>query len=279
MHRLEHARVAAARVDVAARSKADAAADGRADVGEDVAEEVVGDDDVEALRLRQEEHRGRVDVAVVGLHLGVLNLDAIECLLPCLTCIDEDVRLVDERDLLAPLHRALESVADDPLGTERGVDADLGRHLLRRALAQRATGTDIRTLGALAAHDEVNLLRSLARERTARHAGVELHRAQVDVVVHDEPQGQEHTALEDPGRNGRVADRPEQDRVVAAQLLDDRIREELARLVVTTRTQVVLRRLHVEISGRRDGGQDLQGLDDDLGADAVAGDEGNVQCS
>ena len=279
MDRLEHARVAATRVDVAARSEADAAADGRTDVGEDVAEEVVGDNDVEPLRLRQEEHRCRVNVAVVGLDLGVLDLDAIECLLPGLTGVDEHVRLVNEGDLLASLHRTLECVTDDALGAECRVDADLGRHLMRRALAQGAAGSDVRTLGALTAHDEVDLLRPLARQRTARHAGVELHGAQVDVVVHDEPQWQEHTALEDAGCNGRVTDRPEQDGVVAAQLLDDLVRKQLARLVVATRAQVVLRRLHVEIGGRRNGGQDLEGFDDDLGADAVARDEGDVQGS
>jgi hypothetical protein len=49
-------------VEVAAGGQPDAAGDGRAEVGDDVAEQVVGDDDVEALRVRDEEHRGGVDV-------------------------------------------------------------------------------------------------------------------------------------------------------------------------------------------------------------------------
>ena len=39
---------------------------GGRDVGEDVAEQVVGDDHVEVLRLGDQEHRGRVDVLVLG---------------------------------------------------------------------------------------------------------------------------------------------------------------------------------------------------------------------
>src|SRR5215470_9756513 len=47
-------------------------ADKMAAVGEDVAEKVVGHDDVEALGLGDEEHRGRVHVAVVHGYLGEL---------------------------------------------------------------------------------------------------------------------------------------------------------------------------------------------------------------
>src|SRR5690606_5332559 len=54
--RLEHARCGAVGVDVAGRGQADAAGDGRGEVGDDVAEEVVGDDDVEACGVRDEEN-------------------------------------------------------------------------------------------------------------------------------------------------------------------------------------------------------------------------------
>ena len=60
-------------VDVPARGEADAAGDGGGEVGEDVAEEVVGDDHVEALGLGDEEDRRGVDVQVVGGDLGVLR--------------------------------------------------------------------------------------------------------------------------------------------------------------------------------------------------------------
>src|SRR6478736_1527061 len=59
VHRLEHARMAALGVDVAAGREPDAARDRRGDVGDDVAEQVVGDDHVEATGVGGEEDRGR----------------------------------------------------------------------------------------------------------------------------------------------------------------------------------------------------------------------------
>ena len=82
-----------------------------------------------------------------------------------------------------------------------------------------------------------------------------------------------------PGATDGIADGAQQDRVVAAQLLDDGVGQQLAGRVVAAGAEVVLGRLHVEVGGRRDRGEDLDGLRDDLGADAVAGDEGKVQGS
>jgi hypothetical protein len=48
------------------------------DVGEDVAEQVVGDHDVVALRVGHQEHRGGVDVLVLGLHARELGGDGRE---------------------------------------------------------------------------------------------------------------------------------------------------------------------------------------------------------
>lgn len=80
--RLEHRRERARRVDVAGGGQADAAGDGGGEVGEDVTEEVVGDDDVEALRLGDEEDRRGVDVQIVGADLRILGGDLVEGVLP-----------------------------------------------------------------------------------------------------------------------------------------------------------------------------------------------------
>src|SRR6202453_4802606 len=53
-------------------AEADSAGHRGAEVGEDVAEEVVGDDDIEPFGLGDEEHRRGVDVAVVNRHAGEL---------------------------------------------------------------------------------------------------------------------------------------------------------------------------------------------------------------
>src|SRR5882757_10827648 len=72
VHGLEHRRELAGRVDVPARGDADTAGDGRGEVGDDVAEEVVGDDHVEAGRVGDEVDRRRVHMDVVRGDLGEL---------------------------------------------------------------------------------------------------------------------------------------------------------------------------------------------------------------
>ena len=71
--RLEHRRPGARRVEVRRRRQPDAARHGAAEVGEDVAEQVVGDDHVVALRVLDEVDRRRVDVVVGGADGGELG--------------------------------------------------------------------------------------------------------------------------------------------------------------------------------------------------------------
>ena len=73
MHGFEQRRPRALRVEVGRRCEPDAAGDGTGEVGEDVAEQVVGDDDVIAVRVLDKNDAGGVDVVVSGGHLGVLR--------------------------------------------------------------------------------------------------------------------------------------------------------------------------------------------------------------
>src|SRR5689334_6083045 len=101
VHRLEHGRELAARVDVAGGGDADAAGDGRGEVGDDVAEEVVGDDHVEPGRVGDQVDGRRVHVDVVGGDLGELRGHLGEDVRPQVTGEGQHVVLVDQRDLLA----------------------------------------------------------------------------------------------------------------------------------------------------------------------------------
>ena len=65
VHRLEHGGELAGGVDVPAGGQSDAAADRGGEVGEDVAEQVVGDDHVEAARVVDQVDGGGIDVGVV----------------------------------------------------------------------------------------------------------------------------------------------------------------------------------------------------------------------
>ena len=60
------------------------------------------------------------------------------------------------------------------------------------------------------------------------------------MVVELEAQAQEQSSLEDARRDGRVADGAQQDRVVPAELLQDRVREDLSGGVVAPRPEVVV---------------------------------------
>ena len=73
MHRFEHRGRGAVRIDVGGGRKAEPALDGGAEVGEDVAEEIGGDDHVEAFR-RHDHARGHgVDVVARDLDIGILR--------------------------------------------------------------------------------------------------------------------------------------------------------------------------------------------------------------
>ena len=69
VHRLEHRREIAVRIDVARRRDADGAGAGRAEIGEDVAEQIGADHDVEPVRMQHEIRGEDVDVVLVPLHL------------------------------------------------------------------------------------------------------------------------------------------------------------------------------------------------------------------
>src|SRR5690606_24693283 len=73
VHGLEHRGERAVGVDVPGGGETDTAGDGTGQVGQDVTEEVVGDDDVESARVRDQEDRGRVDVQIVYGDVGVLR--------------------------------------------------------------------------------------------------------------------------------------------------------------------------------------------------------------
>ena len=94
------------------------------------------------------------------------------------------------------------------------------------------------------------------------------------MVVELEAQPQQQPALEDAARDRRVADRAEQDRVVAADLLEDGVRERLTGAVPACGTQVVVGAVERDVVASGDGVQDLETLGDDLRADAVSGDDG-----
>ena len=101
VHRLEHARVAPAHVEVAAGRQADAAGDRGGEVGEDVAEQVVGDDHVEPAGVGHHVDRGRVDVLVGDRDVRVLQRHLLDQPRPQRARVGQHVGLVHQREVLA----------------------------------------------------------------------------------------------------------------------------------------------------------------------------------
>ncbi len=275
VHRLEHARERARAVDVARRGEADAARDRGRQVGDDVAEQVVGDDDVEAGRVGDQEDHGRVDVQVVDGDVRVLGGDAVDGALPEGSGEGQHVGLVHERDALAlALRGQVEREPHGALDAVRRVHGHLGRDLVLGAAAEDAAVARVRSLGALADDDEVDLA---GRRERGGHTGQQGRRPQVDVVVEREAQLEQQAALDDAAREARVAgvaaDRAEEDRVVLREGRQVGVREDLPGLEEVAGAERVLRGVERHVRGHRLP-EHAEGLVDDLRADAVPGDDG-----
>ncbi|CAB4581827.1 unannotated protein [freshwater metagenome] len=93
---------------------------------------------------------------VVNAHIGKLSANLANNPRPQPACVDQDVGLVDQRQLLAPRASLLESKSHNSLNTVCGVDGDFVGNLKRRSLAQHATITDIGAFGAFTNDDEIN---------------------------------------------------------------------------------------------------------------------------
>lgn len=180
MHRLEHRRVGPGRVDIPTGRQADTATYRRGQIGDDVAEQVVGDDHVEATRVGDHVDGGGVDVLVGHLDVRVAFADLVDGPQPQSPGEGQHVRFVHQCQMLATPSSPLERVGNHTPHTERGVHADFGGHLVGRADANRPAVAGVGSLGALAHHHEVDA--GIAGQR-AGHPRIQPGRTQVDVVI------------------------------------------------------------------------------------------------
>jgi len=193
VHRLEHRGIGPGGIDISTGGQANSAAHRRGQVGNDIAEQVVGDNHVEATGVGDQEDGRRVDVLICHLDVRVFFADFLHNPRPQLPGERQHVVLVDQRQVLATPLGALESVDHHSTYTERGIDADLGGYLVGRSDADRATVTGVGPFGPLAHHHEVDA--GVSRERTA-HPRIESARSQVDVMIQLKAQAQQQTSLQ-----------------------------------------------------------------------------------
>ena len=275
MDRLEHRGELPRRVEVARRAQADATRHSPGLVGEDVAEQVVRDDHVEARRVRHHVDGGRVDVAVVDGHVGVLLPHLVDDAAPHVPGVNQHVVLVDQGQVLPARGRSLEGVAHDPLDAVGRVDAALGGDLVGGPHAHGPAVAAVQALGPLANDDEVDVS---GAGQGAGHALVVLGGSQVHVVVEREAQLEQESAFKNARRDGGVADGAEEDHVVALDGLQVLVGERVSGGVPALRSQVEVSRGVVDASFRQDSVEDLEAFGHDLLADSVAGDYCDIQC-
>ena len=97
-------------------------------------------------------------------------------------------------------------------------------------------------------------------------------------MIEGEAQLEEQPALEDAGGHGGIADRTQEDDVVALDRLKVLVGQGVAGGVPALGSQVEVGGGVVDALVRQDAVQDLQAFGDDFLADAVAGDYCDVQC-
>ena len=143
--------------DVRARGHAHAALQRGGDVGEDVAEEVRGDDDVEAVRVAHHARGEGVDEHALVADVRVLGRDLLRDLVPEHVAVARRVRLGRARHDAAPRRGELERVADDALDAARVKTPVSIADLVREPLVRAPADAGVLALGVLAHEEHVDV--------------------------------------------------------------------------------------------------------------------------
>ena len=210
--------------------------------------------------------------------------DLVEGPLPEVEDVGEDVRLAHQAEgvgvalaagLLAVLAGVFECPAEAALHLVPVVDHALDGHLVRRVLHRDAAGAGIDAAGVFPDHHVVDVIGTLVLER-GLDAGIEAHRAQVDVLVEGKAQLQEDPLLEDPRLDVGVSDRAEQDRLVLLEILQATVGQNLTGALVAFAAEVIFGLVQGEAELGRGGIQDFEGLDGHFGPGSVTGEDCDI---
>ena len=167
MDRLVQAERAVGRPSLAERRRRQhperAGQDGRL-VGEDVAEQVLGDDDVEGRRAADEQHRARVDELVAQRHVREVGGDLVGDG-PPQARRREDVGLVDRGHVATARPGQLEGEPDDPPDLRLRVRQRVERRSLPGRPGRLAALAEVDAAGELADDEQVDAVEELRLER------------------------------------------------------------------------------------------------------------------
>ncbi len=219
-------------------------------------------------------------MGIVSGDCGIIPRHLVERPLPQVLRIIEHVGLAAQGELvvLPTFLTKVKSVADAALHALAGVDALLDGDFIRLPFLQEAAGADVKTLGILAHHDEIDVFRPLVLDRRF-HPGEEFHRPQVDVLVQLEARLQQDALLKDAGFHIGMTDGAQEDGVVTLKLIERRVRQCLAGLQVTLATKVVVGSFVFKTKPRRRGREHLEPFPHHFRSGAVAGHDSYVMHS
>ena len=290
-------------IEVCAGGEAQAAGDGRAQVRDDVTHEVGEHHHAVALRLLHEPHVAGVGEVVLVGDLRVIFGHVLEDLPPEPVQEGDDVVLVHRRDLALALGTGqVKGIAHGALGILPGDDAHAHGIVVRRpqaalqgemGLIGRPRHGQVAVMGlpgiAVAAEDGAHAVVEVLQVfpdavevngnvplQGALNVGVELDGPQVDVLVQVKADLQDEPHLQHAGGHPGVARRAEIDGVAVPELPDGGVRQDLSGFEVVLRTVGIWVKAERDAAGPGSRLQHLAALMDDLGADAVALQQGNL---
>jgi hypothetical protein len=281
VHRFEHRREPALRVEVGTGGEAEAAGQGAAQVGEDVRVQVRGDHHGQVLGLQDELRGHGVDQHTLGRHVRVVGRDTAEHLVPQDHAVLLRVALGHAGDLFVRTGpRELEREPHDPLTSVLGEQRRLHRHLTAVAPGTEVTAAEpgVLTLGVLPDDDPVEFGAVRLAQR-ALDAGQELHRPYVRPLVEVLADVQPQTPETDVVRDSGPADRAEVDGVEFLELVEAVLGHHPAVLGVVVAAPAELLPVKGETAVRGIGERVQHGPAgfDDLDADTVGGDGGDPE--
>ena len=181
-------------VDVGGGGEAESAGELRGEVADDVAEEIVGDDDVELARVADEFHGEGVDEEVAGVDVGIFGADGFEDALPEVAGVGHGVGFVGHAEAerlgsgacrleagatCGVLAGVVEGVTDDALDAFAGVHVFLGGDFVGSSFLEEAAHADVEAFGVFAEDDELDVVggdvaeRGVARVEKFGGAGVD----------------------------------------------------------------------------------------------------------
>src|SRR3954470_23031581 len=204
-------------MQISPRRQTQSALERGAKVGDDVAEQIVGNDDVERRRVLDQQKHQCIDIKVTSLDAGILRCDLLEHPLPQRVSLRHRVALVGHADAPAAVSlREFERVANDPVNALVGVHFLLDCDLVLRAGLEAPADADIEAFRVLPEHDEIDVRRRPLLERAQTRI------EQLDGPVVDEQIQLEAGAEQDIARmpvvgHARIAEGADEDGVELAQ--------------------------------------------------------------